>query len=761
MCYHQLDSLTLSICQHRSDAVESLGFGIGSDRVIPCIRIYTKESKDKWDLLKKEVAMYITDAAKETDNVLLSPEDCLRCLEVDNFNNSIIYPEELMGFPGEQFKVSPGVVKGTIGCYLKAELKLGIQGRTICFTKHFALTCAHCVIPVNIITRLVHDACNDDGIQKKIQQYPLTDLYNYMWKHSLYQGMLQYPHDHQSQRQQSNPDAYDGFSFDQELCMIQGALCFEEMRALINEKLKYDDYEYETRSQHVQTYNYVCSKYGMIPQHFHLPLPHYIFKNVSNTGQVDFHLPFNIDIGVLEITEGMPQLDYTHCIGASYHYMSKIGEFPSKPMAIDNAPSVLRCKELRESQFRKEMSHITPSQLSEYSKPYGLVDPKTAYSKEDSVTLSEGYTSLTISPNPSNSTGNGAPTTHCKPDCTTLSVPDPPFLRSISKDSDCEESLSSPVIDTVLGHQTIGSTTQKLLTTEPPIVRDHIYSPAQKNTLKTAVKKNISKASSGILALGRRIFGVKEEKKLRLHVMSHQAYKDSRPARRTLEVNNKDFCLELVHRNPKNRQQKRSFPTIKWKSQDNHFIKPGDSGSSLFVIVKDENGLDKLVLLGIAGSATTASRIDFTKEVLAPDLFLYMSSELRKYLPNFPNSNNFLSFCETVENHVQIDNQLSKLASPTDDNLISPEYAHLTKLSTIPERKEQLCHDIQEKSRLLKKMEKSVKFPFSSSPLAAATEGHVSFKLTECIEDCASSYYDQHDGPIVELGPEMWEQLWS
>ena len=704
--------------------------------------------------MKKEVAKYITDAAKETDNVLLSPEDCLRCLEVDNFNNSIIYPEELMGYPGEQFIVSRGAVKGIVGCYLKAELKLGIQGKTICFTKHFALTCAHCVIPVNIITGLVHDARNDVGIQKKIQQYPLTDLYNYMWKHSLYQSMLQYPRDHHSHRQQSKPSAFDGFSFDQELCMIQGALCFEEMRALINGKLSYADYE--TYSQCGQTYKYVCSKYGMIPRRFHLPLPHYIFKNESNTGRVDFHLPFNIDIGVLEITEDAPQLDYTHCIGASYHYMSNIGELSSKPMAIDHAPSALSHKELRDSQFRKEMSHIIPSQLSEYSKPYGLVEPKTAYSRQDSITSSEAYPSLTISPNP---TGHGLPTPHSKPDCTTLSVPDLPFSRSISKDSDCEESLSSPVIDTVLGHQTIGLTTQQLLTSEPTNVRGHIYFPAQKETLKTAVKKNISKVSSGILAFGRNIFGVKEEKKLRLHVMSHQAHDNSRPARRTLEVNNKDFCLELVHRNPKNRKQKRSFPTIKWKSQDkNHFIKPGDSGSSLFVIVKDENGLDKLVLLGIAGSATTASRIDFTKEVLAPDLFLYMSSELRKDPINFPHSNDFLSFCETVENHVQIDNQLSKLASPTDDKLMSPEYAHLTKLSTIPKRKEQLCHDIQEKSRLLKKMEKSVKFPFSSSSLAAAMEGYVSFKLTECIEDCVSSHYD---GTMVELGPEMWEQLWS
>lgn len=704
-------------------------------------------------MLKKEVAKYITDATKETDNVLLSPEDCLRCLEVDNFDNSIIYPEELMGYPGEQFKVSPGVVKGIIGCYLKAELKLGIQGRTICFTKHFALTCAHCVIPVHIISRLVRDARNDVGIQNKIQQYPLTDLYNYMWKHSLYQSMLQYPRDYPSHQQQSKPNAFDGFSFDQEFCMIQGALCFEEMRALINEKLGYDDYE----TTYSQKYKYVCSKYGMIPRRFHLPLPHYIFKNESNTGQVDFHLPFNIDIGVLEINENMPQLDYTHCIGASYRYMSNIGELSGKPMAIDGAPSALSNKELRKPQFRQEMNHVFPSQFSEYSKPYGLVDPKTAYSRQDSVTLSEGYPSLTISPSP---TGHGSPMTHCKLDCTTLSPPDHPFLRSVSKDSDCEESLSSPIIDNVSGHQTIGSTTQQLLTSEPTIIRDRIHSPAQKETLKTAVKKNISKASSGILAFGRKIFGVKEEKKLRLHVMSRQAYDNSRPTRRTLEVKNKDFCLELVHRNPKNRQQKRSFPTIKWKSQDkNHFIKPGDSGSSLFVIVKDENGSDKLVLLGIAGSATTASRIDFTKEVLAPDLFLYMSSELRKHLTNFPHLNDFISFCETVENQVQIDKELSKLASPTDDKLMSPEYAHLTKLSTIPKRKEQLCHDIQEKSRLLKKMEKSVKFPFSS--LAAATEGHVSFKLTECIEDCVSSHYDQHDGPIVELGPEMWEQLWS
>ena len=702
-------------------------------------------------MLKKEVAKYITDAAKETDNVLLSPEDCLRCLEVDNFNNSIIYPEELMGYPGEQFIVSRGAVKGIIGCYLKAELKLGIQGRTICFTKHFALTCAHCVIPVHIISGLVRDARNNVGIQNKIQQYPLTDLYNYMWKHSLYQSMLRYPRDYTSHQQQSKPNAFDGFNVDQEFCMIQGALCFEEMRALINEKLGYDDYK--TTCRHVQKYKYVCSKYGMIPRRFHLPLPHYIFKNESNTGQVDFHLPFNIDIGVLEINENMPQLDYTHCIGASYHYMSNIGELSGKPMAIDGAPSALSNKELRKPQFRQEMNHVFPSQLSEYSKPYGLVDPRTAYSRQDSVTLSEGYPSLTISPSP---TGHGSPMTHCKLDCTTLSPPDHPFLRSASRDSDCEESLSSPVIGDVLGHQTIGSTTQQLLTSEPTIIRDHIHSPAQKETLKTAVKKNISKASSGILAFGRKIFGVKEEKKLRLHVMSHQANDNSRPARRTLEVKNKDFCLELVHRNPNNRQQKRSFPTIKWKSQDeNHFIEPGDSGSSLFVIVKDENGSDKLVLLGIAGSATTASRIDFTKEVLTPDLFLYMSSELRKHLTNYPNLNDFISFCETVENQVQIDKELSKLASPTDDKLMSPEYAHLT----IPKRKEQICHDIQEKSRLLKKMERSVKFPFSS--LAAVTEGHVSFKLTECIEDCASSHYDQHDGPIVELRPEMWEQLWS
>ena len=65
----------------------------------------------------------------------------------------------------------------------------------------------------------------------------------------------------------------------------------------------------------------------------------------------------------------------------------------------------------------------------------------------------------------------------------------------------------------------------------------------------------------------------------------------------------------------------------------NDFIQPGDSGAPPFVIQKDENGENKLVLLGTVCSTIAATRVDFTQKVPFPDIIIYMTSHATSNSP--------------------------------------------------------------------------------------------------------------------------------
>ena len=589
------------------DKVDAIAFGVKCDRVVPCIRVFTQFNGEKSELIY-DVARQLSTAVLNQKNVLLSVEDCTHYIEVGDYEDSKIYPEELMGYPGEQFSVHGGT--GTIGYYLRADLQLNIGGTTKSIAQHFAITCSHCVFPNRIIDTLRTAARTNPSVHQKIQDYPFAQLYEHMWEHSSHRkhhyGFACTSH----LLPQGHPGAYSGFPYENELLMIKGAISCSEVRDIVNENVIYEDH-HNSHLPH-RKYTYVTSKYGMIPKHFSMPLPNYIFNHYGNI----YHIPFSVDVAALKVEDA--GLDDKHCL-------ENIIE-----STVDGSYNELRCCNIFGSTYRQQ---ICPH--------YGLL--KLPESQKDLP----------------------------------LAVENVSIQQQISP---LEESLPS----------------QFLITTTPKkkgSAFDQMYRLG-----KTAV------------ANGRNMFGLREQTKLQLQVMSNQH--DGRNLIRTLDIGNDDFCLEFVHRNQTNRQQKRCFPTVKWKKKSTEFIKRGDSGSSLFIVTKDENNIDKPVLLGVVGSANTATRVDFVKDVLSHDLLTYMTSELKKCLKQMEDEP-FNLLCDTIERRVQFKSELSELNS-------SPQ----------TERKN-ICSRIQEKHRFVKSLETSVGLPINDTQW-----GSVSFRLRECIRDC-------------------------
>jgi hypothetical protein len=298
-------------CVMNIDAVKAVGFGIKTDRVVPCIRLF---ATSKRPTLVRDAATHIMTSLLNLRNILVSLDDCMECLELDDFTSAKIRPEELTGRPGEQFKVNDGIVRGTIGYYMKAQLDLTIGGRSETLSKHFGVTCAHCAFPVNAVTRLIVDVCRNKEIQEKFQHYPLRGLYEHMWsdrEHKVFHAKSK----QEAQNGIGRPPVYSssGYIYERELCLIKGSICCSEMRQLINEKISYEDDSSAHPPQ--REYNFVVSKFGMIPKDCSVPLPSYLFKNLTRDCET-YHFPFNVDVALLELTES-PSSDPNHCLQSS------------------------------------------------------------------------------------------------------------------------------------------------------------------------------------------------------------------------------------------------------------------------------------------------------------------------------------------------------------------------------------------------------------------------------------------------------------
>ena len=761
---------------HSAFGVEALGFGIKSNRVIPCIKIYTNVLTERHPFVLADAAIHVKKAVEFHEAGLqLNLDDYVNFMEADDCNRAIFHPEELMGKPGEPFHVNNGACYGTISYYMKADLVLRNRfGDQLSYAKHFGITCAHCTIPVRDIP-VLKNRIKEAHIQDIYKNYPLDDLYDSMWHHSIYPlHDHSEHHDHTGRRRKGDPLVFSNLQYDCEHCMIQGTICCDPFRELINHELKFTSPRKNETDTPDYKYRYVCSKYGMIPKYYHLPLPKYIFENGQNS--TNYHLPCNVDIGVLEVVRSPPNITDDLHLQNAYR---TVGTDHSSQLSIDRLP----------------YDKYKPSHPKPFQEDFKRVMSEKPLCKKDGIAkkLAMQFHRPPLTNQAASAVG-GTPSDYLN-DMNTLQVP-PVYERSASSESTdiVELSLTSLMLNRT-DHSPVSPNPQPLEDPaqnqlrvpplpvdnrtdnspetpnpqpfeNPPQIRvaplpvlnrtDHSsHSPVSPNLQppddgqirgteyaqqlgypqkETLQEKTIADLKNIVTATGRYIFGKKEAKHLCLHVLSHQI-KDKRSSTRTLKVRNRDFCLEFIHKNPQIKQQQRSFPAIKWKGMDGNelengdmFIRPGDSGAPLFVVQNNENGEEKLVLLGTVCSTNTATRVDFTREVLFPDLLKYMISQLKeneswRVGSSLPVIREFECLCTSVDESVSIDKQLETL-----------------RLCKKAEKKTRICGEITSyciKMRQISDGEYGVWYD-TSGDNSKSSIGTVSFQLTPCIATCST-----------------------
>ena len=693
--------------------VEALGFGIKSNRVVPCIKIYTKVPAELHPSVLADAAIHVKKAVEFHEAGLqLNLEDYINFMEADDYNRAIFHPEELLSKPGEPFDVNTGASYGTISYYMKTDLVLHNRfGDQLSYTKHFGITCAHCTIPVCDTSSFKHRIKPPD-MEEIYKNYPLDDLYDSMWHHSEYPLC-----DHSECHQKNYPLVFTNLQYDCDYHMIKGSTCHHSFGNVTNQDLEFESPRDDEMNTPDCIYRYVCSKYGMIPKYYHLPLPRCIFEFGKNS--TNYHLPCNVDIGVLEV-KGNPSnitsLDNSHHLQNAYQ---TVRTDQSSQLSIDHLPHN-KYKPSYRKPFQGDYKHVMI---------HKSVHRKNKIVKNLAMQFHHSLRTKQTAP-------EGTSTDYLH-DMNTPQIP-PVYERSVSNDSTDSIELSIPPFPVL--NRTDHSFRSPVSPNPQPLddyqIRGNEYTQQFGYPHKETLQENTMADFKNIVtATSRYIFGKKEAEHLCLHVLSHQI-KDKGSSTRTLVVRNRDFCLEIVHKNPKVKQQQRSFPAIKWKGVDgnnsingNDFIRPGDSGAPLFVIQKNENGENEMVLLGTVCSTIAATRVDFTQEVLFPDILIYMNSQLKgneswKRGSSVPVIREFESLCTSVDESVSIDKQLEKL--------------RLCK--TMAERKTMICEEIKSYCRKMRHIrDGGYGVCYNTPDSSKSAYGLVSFQMTPCIDACSTA----------------------
>ena len=433
--------------------------------------------------------------------------------------------------------------------------------------------------------------------------------------------------------------------------MMQGAVCLQPMREMLNSSLKYiDDVN---RCQHLDRdckFKYVCSKFGMVPKGFNMPLPAYIFR-YETEGREDFRYPCNIDIGIMEMQsqDGKTTLSQFHMLQSAYKSV-ETGQ-PGKCEAVLFNPQSYQNSN-HEKMFGNDRysCYLDNGGTQQVQTPCADT-PETPLSSIELERREQYLNSIHMSPIESPDGRNSdipSPSKYFKTYPLKQTDPCKAFKDSTSDLAGDATTLQS---DSHLLPRTLSTTAPRIVThdatphnsPESSLEADNNSSsikPAAvlgKDRKEPLPAEMLKKAQSHIDSLLRHYLYSKKKNKIRLRILGCRSKVDKRPAVRTLKVKKEDFCLEFIH---KNGAQHRSFPTIRWKGVNGNtakegveFIKKGDSGSPLFVVIK-ENRIEQLILIGTVNSATTASRIDFTRDTISPDICLYMLSQLSDILKN-------------------------------------------------------------------------------------------------------------------------------
>lgn len=663
----------------RSEKVDALGFGIKKDRVVPCLRVCTHLPSSEWPALQEEVGGHLMTAIEEAElaDKTLSLPDIINYTEMDSTQNSIFRPEELMSgvSPGEQFNVKEEHSCGTIGYYIKAKLSVWNSEKFEDLERHFGITCAHCAVPTNCMWSVIDEANDNESIKRDYDSYRMTEFFGHMWEDS----------EHQSQVSKlkrllkgeigsgsTGPAVYD-METKQELCFLKASICPLGMRDVLKRKnIHYINNETTpssnetTPSSNESDYEYVLSKFGMIPRQVNIPLPTYVFRSKCGTcpqGSCSCtgleHYPFNVDVGVLEVKEPFGSHS-SHSLSSAIRKKSNTVHVSSFDKD-DPVAAVVQGKET----FKFEASQHMTRPTSGFVQPRRQGEESTS---DDQGSMSHDRESISRDQGSRSHDQESVSYNDTSPRCEAHCVVNQfPLLHECQK------------------------------TNETVIPPEECSSPLKNK--KRPLNERIRQVARTVVATGINMFSKKEQKHLQLQVLSSNG--SNRAQRRTMRVKNSRFCLEFVHRNPNNRSQLRSFPTIKWKP-DSHrkdFIIDGDSGSSLF-LVNNENEVDdgdSLVLLGIVGSASTGTRVDFIKEVIAPDLCQYMISELLKD----QSIDSFLrNACDSLQSRLSLSKQLEK-----QQETLSPDSY------------QRMCDELQTRE-------------YSSMG------SKVTFEITECIDGC-------------------------
>ena len=620
----------------------------------------------------------------------LSLSDVMNYTEMDSVESSIFRPEELMSgvSPGEQFKVKEEYSCGTIGYYIKGKLKVQNSEQVEVLERHFGITCAHCAVPTSFMWWVVDAANGNSSIRKDYDNYPMEELFGHLWEDSRHQAQVSKLKSLlKGESGSTGPAVYNGLESKQELCFLKASICPQGMREVLKQENIHYINNKTTPSSKESDYEFVLCKFGMIPRQLNIPLPTYVFRSKCRGCTQDKckcvgleHYPFNVDVGVLEVKEPFGSLSLS----------SAIREKPNPVIvsSFDKDDPLVQRKERFEFQTQASSQHKT-------SPTSGFVQPRPR--EEESTSRDQESASGSMSCD-QGSTSHDQGSMSCDQGWRSCDQADRESVSYTGISPSCEAHCVVNQFPLLHDYQ---KTNKAAIPPQEP-------SPIKKK--KGSNKERIRQVASTVIATGMNIFNKKEQKHLQLQVLSSNGA--TRPQRRKMTVKNSQFCLEFVHRNPENRSQLRSFPTIKWKPEadQNDFIIRGDSGSSLFLVNHDSSddssdaGRDRLVLLGIVGSPSTGTRVDFIRKVIAPDLCQYMVSELLKD----QQIDSFLrNACENLLSRLSITKQLEKL-----------QFEKLSGESDVKSFFQRMCNELQTRE------------------YTCDGGNKVTFEITECIDEC-------------------------
>ena len=273
----------------RFPEVIGVGYGLNTS-YLPCFKLLVETDlcadEKKCNRLKKSVAEGIITYKKDIDT-----ERCKEFIEVGEMIDLPSHKELTHGGKTFSFKGSDDVKRGTITCLLNAKVKITIPGEApIEHNRHYAMTCAHCILPTKHNTKPLNDFC----IKAKLENEPTCPQFDQAWTQC---------NEENDMNLLSHYDKSEGFNPE---CLFRANYPWIQRKAsdLV------EDYEYQhppldsnSEARPVKPkllMKYLCSRFGVYPENSEVPRMCLNYGTESSFRD-DYSTCYTLDVGVLEL----------------------------------------------------------------------------------------------------------------------------------------------------------------------------------------------------------------------------------------------------------------------------------------------------------------------------------------------------------------------------------------------------------------------------------------------------------------------------